>query len=147
MIRFAMGAALALALGACASASEGEPRAAFDPAACYERAFEIYFDEYAADLSPEAAAAINAVEESLSGCRITRVRILGLAGARGTENDNRDISIRRAQVIGDYLERTTRWPRSAFELLAAGESGATLADGTPELMRRRAHITVTTEAP
>lgn len=147
MIRFAMGAALALALGACASASEGEPPAAFDPGACYERAFEIYFDEYAADLSPEAATAINAVEDSVRGCRIARVRILGLAGARGTEADNRDISIRRAQVIGDYLERTTSWPRSAFELLAAGESGATLADGSPELMRRRAHITVTAEAP
>lgn len=147
MIRFAFGALITLALGACASATEGEAPAAFDPAACYERAFEIYFDEYEADLSSEARAAIDAVEESLSGCRITRVRILGLAGARGAEEQNLEVSIQRAQVIGAYLERTTNWPRSAFEMLAAGEAGATLADGTPELMRRRAHITLTAEAP
>lgn len=147
MIRFAMGAAVVLALGACASISDDDPAPAFDSRACYERSFAIYFDEFQADLSPEARQTIDAIEEKVRGCRVTRVRILGLASVTGSDQRNMDVSIRRAQVIGDYLGRTTDWPRSAYQLLAAGASGATLPDGSPELMRRRAHITVTAEAP
>jgi outer membrane protein OmpA-like peptidoglycan-associated protein len=150
MIRIIIAAAT-IALSACASSSAQEPAAAtpaaFNASECYDRAFEIYFDQYAADLSPEARSAISTVDTSLRGCRITRVRIIGLAGALGDTASNQELSERRAQIIADYLARSTSWPRSTYQLSAVGETGATLADGSPELMRRRAHIAVTAVAP
>jgi peptidoglycan-associated lipoprotein len=132
------------ALAACASPSE---ETAFDPAACTERDFNVYFEQFEADLSPEAREAIAAVEHSLQGCRIEHVRIIGLAGPVGTEAANMEISTRRAQVIAAYLERSTQWPRSVFELRAAGEENATTDDGLNRPMRRRGRVTVTAVAP
>jgi outer membrane protein OmpA-like peptidoglycan-associated protein len=59
-----------------------------------------------------------------------------------------ELSENRAEVIADYLAHETSWPRSVYELRAAGEQGATNADeGLPRPMRRRGHVTVTAVAP
>lgn len=134
-----------LALGACATQSEEQ--AAFDPSACYERSFDIYFDRFEDQLNQPAREAIDTVQRQLRGCRIDGVRVVGLAGADGETQENFDLSARRALYIAEYMEREHGWSRSNFQTLARGESGATTAEGLNEPMRRVAHITVQASAP
>jgi outer membrane protein OmpA-like peptidoglycan-associated protein len=140
--------AAVLALGACATQETAAPPANFDAAACYERSFDVYFEEYADQLTTEARDSIAAMNRTLEGCRISHVRIIGMAGARGPSEANMELSVDRAEVIAAYLERETSWPRGVYELRAAGEEGATnAAEGLPTPMRRRGHVTVTAAAP
>lgn len=140
---FAIGA-LAL-LAACAT--PGAADAPFDPAACYERDFAVYFDGDSAALSSEARAVIDATATAVRGCRIQHARIIGLAGAIGPEQVNEEISIERARNIADYLVRTWAWPRENLELMATGERGATTDEGLNVPMRRRGRIVVQAVAP
>ena len=133
-----------LALGACATANETP--ADFDPAACYERQFSIYFEQNEAELNGPAREAISTMQNELRGCQIDSVRVLGLSGALGTTADNLDLSARRALYIEQYMEREASW-RGKIETLAAGEAGAVTEDGTPEPMRRVARVTVQASAP
>ncbi|MDX2275403.1 MAG: OmpA family protein [Hyphomonadaceae bacterium] len=139
--------AAVFALGACATQTTEAP-ADFDPAACYERSFDVYFEEYADNLTAEAREAVAAMDRTLAGCRIQHVRIIGMAGARGPAESNMELSVERAETIASYLAQETRWPRSVYELRAAGEEGATnTEEGLPRPMRRRGHVTVTAVAP
>lgn len=144
-------AALALAaLGACASSqiAEAPPAApSFDASACYERRFAVYYEQWDSALDVEAQEVIAAMDNSLRGCRIDHVRIVGLAGALGPDDANLALSQQRAETLADYLAAHTSWPRSAYEIVARGEEGATTDDGTPRPMRRRARVTVTASAP
>lgn len=142
-----LGAAGALMLGACASTSQQAANPNFDPSACYERVFSVYFESMQQEMSPEAREAVDAVESSLSGCRIEQVRIVGLAGAPGDTEENMELSQQRAEIVADYLRETTDWPRSRFEIIARGEEGATNDEGLQRPMRRRAVVRVRASAP
>jgi outer membrane protein OmpA-like peptidoglycan-associated protein len=144
IISLAASIALATALGACGTMGHRAPAVA---SVCGAREFNIYFDDSETQLSPEAREAIGAVDHSLEGCRIERVRIVGLADAPGDPNENMELSEQRAQTVATYLQHTTRWPRSAYELVARGENNATNSDGIDRPMRRRAHVTVTPAVP
>jgi peptidoglycan-associated lipoprotein len=135
-----------LALGACAT-SEPETPANFDPSACYERSFEIYFESQEDQLNAPAREAIDTVQRQLRGCRIDSVRVVGLAGAAGGSQENFDLSARRALYIAQYMEREPGWSRDNFQTLAAGEAGAVTADGAVQPMRRVARISVNASAP
>jgi len=140
-----IGALSVLGLAACASTSAPEAPAAFDPAACYERSFSIYFQQQEAELNAAAREAISTIQNELRGCQIDGVRVLGLSGAAGTSADNLDLSARRALYIEEFMERDPAW-RDKIETLAAGEAGAVTEEGqTP--MRRVARITVRASAP
>lgn len=143
-----LAAAMALALSACASSQDSAQRDPnFDPAACYQRIFSVYFESMQQEMSQEAAEAVDAVENSLRGCRIDHVRIVGLAGAPGDDEENLELSQQRAEIVADYLEATTDWPRSRFELIARGEEGAINEEGLQRPMRRRAVVRVQASAP
>ena len=146
-VRWLLGVAGALVLGACASTSETASNPNFDPAACYERRLSVYFESDVVEISPEAREAIDALETSLQGCRIEHVRIIGLAGAPGTETENMELSEQRADVVADYLHETTGWSRQRFELLARGEENAQNEEGLDRPMRRRARVIITASAP
>jgi peptidoglycan-associated lipoprotein len=136
----------ATSLGACSLVHRDHANA-FDPNACTERLFNIYFEDSEAQLSPEASEAVQAVAHSLSGCRVDRVRIVGLADAPGDPNENMALSEQRAQTVATYLQSRTDWPHSAYELVARGERNATNDEGVDRPMRRRARVTVTAVAP
>jgi len=137
-----------LALGACATGQNGSaPAAGFDPSACYERSFDIYFDRFEDQLNPPAREAIDTVQRQLRGCRIDGVRVLGLAGAAGESQENFDLSARRALYIAEYMERESGWARERFQTLAAGEAGSVTADGVNQPMRRVARIHVHASDP
>jgi len=130
-----------LGLAACATA----PPADFDPNACYERSFSIYFEQQEAELNAAAREAISTIQNELQGCRIDGVRVLGLAEAVGATAESFELSRLRALGIEDFMERNPAW-RDKIETLAAGESGAVTEDG-PRPMRRVARITVRASAP
>jgi len=110
------------------------------PAACEDKQFEVYFDEWQSELTQDARDAIALMQRDLDGCSIDHVRIVGLAGARGDEIDNLNVSMARAEAIADVLEEGG-WPAQRFEIIAVGELGATV-DGVALPMRRRAQISV-----
>jgi outer membrane protein OmpA-like peptidoglycan-associated protein len=115
------------------------------PAACVDLEFNIYFDEWQSELTQDARDAIAKVQRDLQGCAIERVRIVGLAGARGDENDNLVVSMARAQAIASAL-KDGGWPSDHFEITALGEAGATV-DDVSRPMRRRAHVVIDAAPP
>jgi outer membrane protein OmpA-like peptidoglycan-associated protein len=116
------------------------------PAICMNRDFNVYFDEWKSDLTPEARETIAVVQHDLQGCVIGRVRIIGLAGARGNDVDNLNVSMARAQAIAAALAQGG-WPADHFEVVALGEQNAMDDEGTARPMRRRASVSVQAAPP
>jgi len=140
-----------LALGACATLTGGEedaPAPAFNVAACVEKDFVIYFDENSSELTEEARRIIDLQARDIRGCTIESVRIIGLSDQEeGNAESSRELSVRRAEVLAEYLATRASWPRSRFELLATGARGATTAEGLDVPVRNRARIIATSRAP
>ena len=146
-----IGAMALMALGACATITggeEGAPAPAFNAAACVDKDFVIYFDESSHDLTEEARRIIDLQARDIRGCTIQGVRIIGLSDQdEGNQESARALSVRRAEVLAEYLAGRAGWPRSRFELLATGARGAVTAEGLDVPVRNRARIIVTSTAP
>ncbi len=145
------GAFALLSLGACATLTGGEenaPAPAFNAAACVQKDFVIYFDEGQADLTEEARRIIDLQARDIHGCTIDSVRIIGLSDQdEGNAESSRQLSVRRAEVLAEYLATRASWPRSRFELLATGARGAVTAEGLDVPVRNRARIIAVARAP
>jgi len=147
---------LALLLAGCVTeggdAPKAEPAAAPvalndpDPEACQGRSFTVYFKEWETDPGPEGRKVISAAQEAFAGCVIHHVRIVGLAGAKGDEATNIEVSQKRAEAIADLLS-AGGWSRDRFELVAVGEQGATLDSGAAKPMRRAAWVEIAAATP
>lgn len=144
-----IGAVAFAALGACSTLTGGEDDApAFNAAACSERDFVIYFDEESSELTDEARRIIDLQARDIRGCEIDSVRIIGLSDEHeGNQESSRQLSVRRAEVLAEYLATRASWPRSRFELLATGARGATTAEGLDVPVRNRARIIAAARAP
>jgi len=138
-------AALAAMLGGCATQTADAP--AFDPAACYERSFNIYFEADSTQLSREARQIMDAMVRTVRGCYIESVRVYGAADARGGAVSSEEVSEVRAQVIGEYLATRVGWPRTRMTVAALGERGAVTEEGLNVPMRRRAEVVVVARPP
>ncbi len=142
--RMLAAACFAAALGACQTLPGQEP---FDPAACYERSFNIYFEGSEAALTPEARDAIDLVGTTMRGCRIEHVRVVGMADAVEESSISEEISQARAVAIADYLQDRYHWREDAFELRARGDRGALDDQGYARPLRSRARVVVRAAAP
>jgi outer membrane protein OmpA-like peptidoglycan-associated protein len=149
MFKAVLGAVALLALAACATGGEDEtPAPAFDAAACAERDFNIYFEEGASELTDDARRIIDLEARTIRGCYIENVRIIGLSDQdEGNAESTRALSVRRAEVLAEYLATRASWPRSRFQLLATGERGAVTPEGLDVPVRNRARIIVAARAP
>lgn len=143
------GAVALLGLAACAStAADDTPAPAFNAAACVAKDFVIYFDEGQAELTEEARRVIDLQARDIRGCTIDSVRIIGLSDQdEGNAESSRALSVRRAEVLAEYLATRASWPRSRFELLATGARGAVTAEGLDVPVRNRARIIAAARAP
>lgn len=110
------------------------------PPDCGTRTFSVYFEEFKSDLTPESLRALDQTQRSFRGCVIDHVRIVGLAGAKGTTDDNQTLSEHRARTIADRLV-TGGWPKDRVEMVAEGEKGAKVGD-LDKPIRRRVRVTV-----
>ena len=88
-----------------------------------------------------ARTAIGLTATQLQGCRITTVKVLGLASSTGNADANLALSEQRALAVAEALT-AAGWPAPAFELAAAGDQGATTASGVAEPLRRRTEVLV-----
>jgi peptidoglycan-associated lipoprotein len=148
--RITIGAMALLALAACSTSNGGDntPAPAFNPAACTQRDFVIYFEEGASELTEEARRIIDLQAREIRGCDIDGVRIIGLADQdEGNAESARALSVRRVEVLMEYLAQRAGWPRSRFELLATGARGAVTAEGLDVPVRNRARIIAGASAP
>ncbi|MEZ5956110.1 MAG: OmpA family protein [Hyphomonadaceae bacterium] len=146
-----IGAAALLALGACATLTGGEadaPAPVFNAAACVEKDFVIYFDDGSSELTEDARRIIDLQARDIRGCAIDSVHIIGLSDQdEGNAESSRALSVRRAEVLAEYLATRASWPRSRFELLATGARGAVTAEGLDVPVRNRARIIAAARAP
>src|SRR5262245_61470738 len=95
--------AFTAALGACQTAT-GPNGEAFNRANCYERVFNVYFEGDVTTLSPEATEAIDLVGNSVHGCRVQEVQIVGQADATEDTSTTEEVSVARARAVRDYME-------------------------------------------
>lgn len=140
-------ASMILAAGAVVLAGCSTPGAparsdlVVETSACQAKRFDIYFAEDQAQLTDAARTAIGLTATQLQGCRISAVRVLGLASATGDGATNQALSERRALAVAEALA-AAGWPAPAFELAAAGDQGAVTAAGVAEPLRRRTEVLV-----
>jgi outer membrane protein OmpA-like peptidoglycan-associated protein len=115
-------------------------RAANAAGPCGAHTFVVYFEEWKSNLNAEGRRALTASQRSLAGCRIAHVRIVGLAGAKGTPDRNQKLSEQRAQTIADLLV-AGGWPRERLQTVAVGDKNAKVAD-LDKPIRRRVRVEV-----
>ena len=134
--------AAAVALAGCSTmGAPSRDALVAEPSACSAKRFDIYFAEDQAALTDAARTAIGLTATQLQGCRIKTVQVLGLASSTGSADANLVLSEQRALSVAEALT-AAGWPAPAFELVAAGDQGATTASGVSEPLRRRTEVLV-----
>ena len=110
--------------GKVAEAAAPEPMAAQAPAPAVSAAdATVNFGFDRADLDATATAAIDTlVGQAKSQGSIKSVRVTGHTDRIGTEEYNLDLSLRRANSVGDYLTQNAGIDAQAIELAGKGES-------------------------
>ena len=137
----AAGAAAMILAGCSTTRTPDRSDLVVETTACQAKRFDIYFAEDQAQLTDAARTAIGLTATQLQGCRISTVRVLGLASSTGSADANLALSERRAVAVAEALT-AAGWPAPAFELVAAGDQGATTATGVAEPLRRRTEVLV-----
>jgi outer membrane protein OmpA-like peptidoglycan-associated protein len=134
------GVGLAAALAGCSTTGR-EVALVAAPDTCGPKRFDVYFAENQAELTDAARTAIGLTATQLQACEIRAVRVLGLADATGTAQENLTLSQRRALAVVEALA-AQGWPVPAFEVAAAGDAGAVAPGGVEEPLRRRTEVLV-----
>jgi outer membrane protein OmpA-like peptidoglycan-associated protein len=111
-----------------------------EPQRCAPKRFEVYFADSEAGLTAAARRAVAMAAAQLRGCDITKVRVIGLADARGGTEANLTLSQRRAKTVAEALT-AAGWPAPVFEVEAVGDAGA-MSGGVNEPLRRRTEVLV-----
>lgn len=79
----------------------------------------IYYDYNSRTLSKEATAIVDAFVESLSG-QTPWILILGYADAIGSSTSNQELSLRRAEVVKEYLVKKG-YPAESIDAIGKGQ--------------------------
>lgn len=131
--------AAVVALGGCQTVRNARDRLVKAPPRCEDQTVQIYFEPDQAEMTPEGRRVITEAATLARGCRVERVSVLGLADAAGDPNANMELSKRRAQSVTAALV-AAQLPAAEFRVDAAGQAGATTADGRTAPLRRRADV-------
>ncbi|WP_332657432.1 OmpA family protein [Brevundimonas sp.] len=142
MRRAILAAGLGLAVAGCSTPGfRNRSDLVVEPSACTAKRFEVYFTEGEARLTGPARQAIGMTAAQLQGCDIRKVQVLGLASATGDAASNLSLSQRRALAVAEALA-AAGWPAPAFDVDAAGDTGAVADSGVQEPMRRRTEVLI-----
>lgn len=134
-----MAAAAAVTLAGCQTVREARDRLVKAPPRCEDQTVQIYFEPDQAEVTPEGRRVIGEAANLARGCKVARVSVLGLADAQGESAANLELSKRRAQSVTAALV-AAQLPAAEFRVAAAGQAGATTADGRAAPLRRRADV-------
>lgn len=142
MRRAILAAGVGLAVAGCSTPGfRNRSDLVVEPSACTAKRFEVYFTEGEARLTGPARQAIGMTAAQLQGCDIRKVQVLGLASATGDAASNLSLSQRRALAVAEALA-AAGWPAPAFDVDAAGDTGAVADSGVQEPMRRRTEVLI-----
>lgn len=104
----------------------------------------LYFDTGADAVTDIGKQIVAATAQRLRTCKVSEIRLLGLADATGTPEANLDLSKRRADnVLAAFVKAGLPVPK--YTLVAAGDKGAVTAQGAAEPVRRRVNVVVELE--
>lgn len=109
--------------------------------ACEDVTVQVYFEADSAEVTKEGKAVLSQAATLSKGCKVDRVRVLGLADAVGAPAANLELSKKRAAAVTRALA-DTGLPAAEFDLAAVGQAGAVTTDGEARPLRRRADVTV-----
>ena len=134
-------AAVAAATALCACSTLQDSQVVRTPARCSDQTVQVYFEPWSSDLTSEGANVIKAAAQTVHGCSISSIDVLGLADAVGAADANLELSQKRAQSVSQALE-AAGLPGRDMHITAAGEAGATTASGKAKPLRRRVDVTL-----
>lgn len=140
-----------LALSALAAACASDKKVPVKTAArvspvCVDFSFPIYFETNSERLTAAAAQVVTDAAVRVKGCTLGKVDVVGLADADGSDRRNMVLSRQRATIVADALAKAGL-PRPAFDIDAAGASGAITPEGQPEPLRRRTEVVIRASSP
>lgn len=141
VITLGVGALAVGTLGGCQTIERARERLVKAPPRCQDQTVQIYFEPDVAEVTPEGRRVIAEAAALARGCTVARVSVLGLADAQGDPAANLELSKKRAQSVTAALV-AAGLPAAEFDLAAAGQAGATTADGRTAPLRRRADVTL-----
>jgi peptidoglycan-associated lipoprotein len=130
---------MVLALGGCATRLTGRDRIVKAAPSCVDQTVQIYFEPESAEVTKEGRAVLRAAAAQSKPCTVASVDVLGLSDSTGGAGANLDLSKRRAQSVTAALT-SVGLPAGEFKVAAAGQAGATTADGAAKPLRRRADV-------
>ena len=99
--------------------------------------FLVYFDEFSANITPQAHQVIADAATRAKAIHASAIRIEGRASATGSPKANAHLSETRTQVVADALERQGLDPKT-FRQVAVGQTAA----DDPSVAERRVDIVV-----
>ena len=138
---------LVLGLGTAGCAMKtGRDRIVTAPTRCEDVTVQIYFEPDSAEVTTEGRAVLSQAATQAKGCKIDRIKVLGLADAAGAPAANLDLSKKRAAAVSSSL-KATGLPDAEFDLAAAGQSGAITSHGDAQPLRRRADVSLELSVP
>ena len=104
----------------------------------------VHFDFGSAELTPEAAQALDELGRALSSAALAgyRFRIEGHTDTVGTEEFNKTLSDQRAATVARYLESRFGVAGGRLETVGLGESELAVPTPpqTPDMRNRRVHV-------
>lgn len=130
---------LVAGLAACSTGPTGRAAIVKTPPRCIDTTVQVYFDSWSAEINKESRAVIDEAAALSRGCSVERVEVVGLADAVGAPGPNLELSKQRAAAVTAALTKAGL-PAAEFRLAAAGQAGATTAEGEEQPMRRRADV-------
>lgn len=93
---------------------------------------QVLFDFDSAALKPEAGATLDRIAEALVLAGERRVTIRGHTDARGEDDYNLDLSLRRAAAVRDYFVNARGLGSQRFEAIGLGESEPVAPNELPD---------------
>jgi len=130
---------LLLGLGGCATMRTGRDRIVKAAPRCVDQTVQIYFEAESAELTKEGRAVIAAAAAQSQPCKVASVDVLGLSDSVGAAGPNLELSKHRAQSVTTALA-AAHLPAGEFKVQAAGQAGATNAEGQARPLRRRVDV-------
>jgi outer membrane protein OmpA-like peptidoglycan-associated protein len=107
---------------------------------CADFKFSVYFEPDSDTLSPSAKALFDSAKTRSAACRVTGIKVLGLADAPGTPEANLALSKRRADAVAGALN-AEGFQQVEFDIKAVG-SAPSPSGAPPRGLRRRVDVWV-----
>jgi outer membrane protein OmpA-like peptidoglycan-associated protein len=138
--RIALGAAAvaALSVAGCESVHKVQS-AVYSP--CHPTGLTLYFEPSSDQLTSDGLQIVKVTARRMRGCKVSELRLVGLADPAGTPQDNIELSRRRADHVLDAFVREGV-PAPKYTLIARGDAGALGPGGVVQPVRRRVDVTV-----